>query len=141
MYQNYPKPRPKCKHLPKAKNPFHFKLNDTVRISSIKQSFEKEVDETWTREHYLISDRFVTESIPQYKLKDITNEALLGTYYQYELQRVFIQPDATYLISKILRKKGKGKNQMMLVQWLGWNKKHSTWIRASELINYHKVET
>ncbi len=141
LYENHPKPKPKRKHPPKAKNPFRFKLNDTVRISSIKQPFEKEVDETWTREHYLVSDRFVTESIAQYKLKDISNEPLLGTYYQYELQKVYIQPDATYLISKILRKKGKGKNQMMLVQWLGWNKKHSTWIRASELINYQKVET
>ena len=140
MYENYPKPKVKREHPPKVKKgPFRFKLNDTVRLSAIKSTFQREYDESWTREYYLISDRFVTESLPQYKLKDISDEPLMGSYYEQELQKIYVQPDATYKIDKILRRKGTGPNKMVLVLWLGWAKKHATWIRESELINYQKV--
>lgn len=141
QYEQYPKPKTKKLHPPKGKSPFQLKLNDTVRLVALKAPFEREFDETWTREYYLVSDRFVVEDIPQYRLKDIKNEELMGTYYQQELQKVYIQPDATYKISKILKTKGRGKNKMVLVLWLGWHKKHASWLRESEVINYPKVDS
>jgi hypothetical protein len=36
---------------------FRFKIHDTVRISNIKHKFTREFDETWTCEHFLVSDR------------------------------------------------------------------------------------
>ncbi len=141
QYEQYPKTKPKSEHPPKPRNPFQFKIHDTVRISALKSPFQREYDEKWSREYYLVSDRFINQTLDQYKLKDIQNEELMGTYYRQELQKVYIQPDATYIINKILKTKGKGDNKMVLVSWLGWHhRKYQTWLRQSEVINYSHSE-
>ena len=140
QYEKNKKPKIKLeskpKHPPKPKNPFKFKLNDHVRLSDIKIPFKKEYDETWTREDYIIADRFMSEGIPIYRLKDTKNEELLGTYQEQEMQKVYINADAIYRIESILKTKGKGKDKMHLVKWLGFDKKHASWVRDSEIINF-----
>ena len=81
---------------------FNFNIHDTVRISIIKAPFERIFDEKWTREYFIVSDRFYKESIPVYELKDIQNDAVGGVFYNNELQKIDVKDsDDTYIIEKI----------------------------------------
>jgi hypothetical protein len=123
------------RNLRKKAPKFKFELNDTVRICSSKSAFEREFDEKWTREWFLISDRIMKEDIPLYSLKDTRNEALLGKYYQNELQLIDVTDKSdVYLIEKVVRK----TKLKSLVKWVGWGKAWNSWVRNSEIINFLK---
>ncbi|KAJ8319273.1 hypothetical protein KUTeg_004364 [Tegillarca granosa] len=67
---------------------FKFKVGDVVRISFLKRPFQKEYDERWSRELFVVTERFVREGIPQYKLKDYANDVIDGTFYQNQSQEI-----------------------------------------------------
>jgi hypothetical protein len=61
----------------KKTNPrFAFKKGDTVQISHVRQPFDREYDEHWTMEYFVVADRRVKEGLPYYTLKDMTGEAI-----------------------------------------------------------------
>lgn len=64
-----------------------------------------------------------------YLLKDYEGHEVKGCFYAYELQTV--KHPSLYLIEKIVRKSGR----KVLVKWLGFDKKHNSWITAKELCN------
>ena len=72
IYEKIPAPRRKPSHKPE------YKLNtgDTVRISRLKWAFQREYDERWTRELFLVTDRTTKEGKHIYKIKDYANEAI-----------------------------------------------------------------
>ena len=71
---------------------------------------------------------------PVYILTDWFNKIQKGTFYQAELQRVETDEDSLFLIDKIIKYKGQGKNKEALVSWKGWPKKFNSWIPTSNLI-------
>ena len=71
---------------------------------------------------------------PVYILTDWFNKIQKGTFYQAEFQRVETDEDSLFLIDKIIKYKGRGKNKEALVSWKGWPKKFNSWIPASNLI-------
>ena len=117
------------------KTKFKFNIHDTVRISVLKHQFMREFDEKWSREYFIIADRFMKDVQPVYILKDIQNEALTGRFQENELQKILVSDDDTYIIEKIL-KKSKGR---VLIKWLGWPSKHATWIKESDIQNWQKT--
>ena len=64
-----------------------------------------------------------------YKLRDLNNELIRGGFYEEELQKTKYQD--TYLVEKILRKKG----DQVYVKWLGFDNKHNQWIDAKDVEN------
>ncbi|OOZ38118.1 hypothetical protein, partial [Solemya elarraichensis gill symbiont] len=62
--------------------------------------FQREYDERWTRELFVINHRFTSEGIPQYKLKDYSGEVIIGTFYENQLIRAHDRE--LYAIEKIL---------------------------------------
>ena len=109
---------------------FKFKLGDLVRISALKRTFEREYDEKFTRELFVITGRKMTQGIPVYTLKDYEGEEIVGSFYEKELVKAFISD--VYKIEKVIRKK---KNEA-LVRWLGWPSKYDTWIPLRDLKKY-----
>lgn len=62
----------------------------------------------------------MSQGIPIYKLKDMSNDPILGTFYASELQKVNKNEETIWRIDRILRKRKKdGKNEVE-VRWLGW---------------------
>jgi Integrase core domain len=110
-----------------------FKIGDIVRIARTKMVFEKGYLPNWSRETF----RVVSIRIPDdnkepltYKLKDMLNEEVQGSFYSEELQSVKY-PDFI-LIEKVLKeKKIKGKD-MMMVKYLGWSDKFNRWMPKGE---------
>ena len=112
---------------------FKLEVGDAVRLSHVKQVFKREYDERWTRETFLITERRMKENLACYKLKDIQNEPIAGTFYQNELQKVDRDDDDVYKIEEIIdRRRRRGKKEV-LVKWLGWPKQFNSWIAADQL--------
>ena len=71
--------------------------------------------------------------IPVYKVKDYAGEDIRGTFYQPELQRVDLNSKKSFKIEKVLKKRGRGKNEEFLIRWKNWPKKYDSWVKSSEI--------
>ena len=65
------------------KNP-KFKINDKVRVSLLKNTFEKSYTSNWSEEIFII-DNVKTSNVHYYFLRDLNGEKLQGSFYQEEL--------------------------------------------------------
>lgn len=74
---------------------YKFKVGDLVRVSFQRRQFQKEYDERWSRELFVVNQRFIAGGIPQYRLKDYAGEIVTGTFYQNQINKAHEQD--TYL--------------------------------------------
>lgn len=59
-----------------------------MRISHLRRQFQRDYDQTFTEEIFIVSHRFVSQGIPIYKIKDMMNDPIQGCFYASELQKV-----------------------------------------------------
>jgi hypothetical protein len=117
------------------RKPFRFKVGDKVRITYIQNIFTREYDEKWTGVIFKVSQRIMRGGLAIYRLKDFHDEEIKGTFYQSELQKVYVRDDDIWKIEKILKTKGKGNNKQYFIKWLHWPKKFNSWISACDVNN------
>ena len=110
---------------------YKFKVGDLVRVSFIRRQFQREYDERWSRELFVVNRRFMRENIPQYQLKDYSGEIISGTFYQNQLIKAYEQE--TYMVEKVIRSREKGNKKEYLVRWKGWAPKFDSWISGQDL--------
>ena len=91
-------------HKPSTQS-FKFKVGDIVRVSFLRRQFQRQYDERWSRDLFVVTERFMKEGIPQYKLKDYDIEIITGTFYQKQLSRAYEQE--MYLIERVLKSRKK----------------------------------
>ena len=116
---------------------FKFKEGDVVRISKYRGVFDKMYEQSFTDEYFIVNE-CIPRVPPVYKLRDISGEILNGTFYEPEMQKVRITPDAVFRIEKILDKKIKNGQKMVLVHWQGWPHQFDSWMPAKEVIELEK---
>jgi len=123
------------KHKPVIQKlkPFKFKLGDHVRISHVRHAFTRAYDETFTGEVFKVHKRYRRGTLPVYRLKDLQDDEITGTFYQSELQKVNYDPNQTFKIEKVLKTRGKGRNKQLYVQWKKYPSKFNSYIKASDL--------
>ena len=63
-----------------------FKVGDRVRITKKKKFFEKGYTPNWTNEIFVI-DKVIDTNPVTYKIKDLNNEEIIGSFYEKELQQ------------------------------------------------------
>ena len=68
----------------------------------------------------------------RYKLKDILDEIIEGTFFEDELV-LYTPTNDVYNIEKIIQTRGKGRNKQHLVKWEGWPSKFNSWVPESEI--------
>lgn len=127
------KPLKKKKKLKRPVKKYNVNVGDTVRVSFVREPFKRFYDEQWSRETFTVVSRNYKRGKAEYKLKDYANDPVAGTFYDNELQKVIEPDDREYIVEKVLKTKGKGKNKEHLVRWLGWPNKFNSWIPDSEL--------
>jgi hypothetical protein len=110
---------------------FAFKQGDQVRISYIRSAFQREYSAKWSAEIFKVTDRFVRQRQPIYKIVDWDGDRVEGTFYEYELQKTDAPP--LFKIKEILDYKGRGRTRQALVSWKGWPKKFNSWIPVRDL--------
>jgi hypothetical protein len=118
----------------------HPKINlsvgDTVKISKLKKSFEREYDEKWTNEYFIITDINTNQGVPVVSLKDYNNDPIEGIFYIPELQKIKVDADTVYKIDKVISSRTVAGKKEYLVKWLGWDDKFNTYISEAELKEY-----
>ncbi len=107
-----------------------FKNGDYVRITSYKMTFDKGYIPTWKEEIFKIKKKLNTNPIT-YKVVDLNDEEIEGSFYNEELQHVDLPKE--FKIEKIIKSHGKGKNKKIFVKWKGYSDSFNSWIKASEL--------
>ena len=80
---------------------FKYKVGDRVKISYLKNSFDREYAQKWSGEIFTIIDRKLNQDIPMYQLKDYQNEVITSFFYEPELQLTFLDENMIYKIEKI----------------------------------------
>ena len=104
-----------------------FSVGDKVRITKKKKVFEKGYTTRWTEEIFTIKEIQNTNPIT-YKLKDLKNKEIKGTFYEPELQKTKQQ---VFRIEEVLEK---GEKQS-LVKWKGYDKTFNSLVDNKKLIN------
>ncbi|WAR09981.1 YMD3-like protein [Mya arenaria] len=124
---------PKSKPIHTKLRPFMFKVGAFVRISHLRTVFTRAYDQTYSGEVFKIHKRYHRGRIPIYRLVDLQDEEIKGTFYESELQKVNFNPDQSFKIDTILKTKGKGQNKQYFVKWKYYPKKFNSWVRASDI--------
>ena len=104
-----------------------FSVEDKVRISKKKKTFEKGYTTRWTEEIFTIVEVKHT-SPPTYKIVDLNGEEVKGTFYEPELQKT---SQELCRIEKVI-KRGKKKP---LVKWKGYSNDFNSWVDNKAIVN------
>ena len=109
-----------------------YKINDLVRISLKRRDvFDKPSGNIkWSEELFRIYDINISDVI-MYKLKDMNDEIIEGSFYEKELQKTK-NTTGEYVIEKIIRT----KNDKLFVKWRGYNNSFNSWIDKNNIIKY-----
>ena len=83
------------------------KIGYQVRITHLRHLFQRDYDQTYIEEIFIVSARFMSQGIPIYKLKDMLDDPILGTFYASEIQTVNKNEETIWRIDRILRKRKK----------------------------------
>ena len=110
---------------------FKYKVGDLVRVSFLRRPFQREYDERWSRELFVVNQRFMSDNIPQYRLKDYDGEVVSGTFYQNQMRKAYEQN--VYLVEKVLRTRTKRGQKQLLVRWRGWPAKYDSWVGEEDV--------
>lgn len=135
LYLPFKKPKSKKIHRKKAKAAYKFQNGETVRISLLKNTFDREYNTKWSEEVFKIKARQLREDIPVYKLTDLQDDNVQGSFYEAELQKIYLTSNTLYKIEKILETDKHKKKTLYLVKWLFWPPKFNSWINASDIQN------
>ena len=119
-----------------TKKTFAFKAGDKVRISHLKYTFQRDYQQKWTEEHFVIVHRLRKGFHNMYRLKDTLNEDIEGLFYEIELQKIEKDDHPVVRVEKVLKRRKRRGEEELLIKWSGWPKKFNSWIRAKDAQNY-----
>lgn len=107
---------------------FKFKVGQYVRISKLKNVFEKEYVKNWSDEIFVIKQK-VSREIPVYKIVDLNGERISGTFYEFEMS--LANKPVYYKIDKIIKRRG----NRYYVKFKHYGKSFNQWIDGSDMID------
>lgn len=134
-FQYWPK---KSKHVPKKsrEKTFTLTVGDYVRLTHLRKTFMREYDETYTGEVFKITHRFRRQGMQMYRVADLSDEQLSGTFYLTELEKVNVVEDHIWKVAKVIKtRKRRGQEREMLVRWLYFPEKFDSWVKESDFEN------
>jgi hypothetical protein len=107
-----------------------FKIDDYVRLSKVKRTFEKGYTEKWTQEAFkIVNIDSKTEPI-MYEVVDIMGEEIIGKFYAPELQ--ITKVPFVKIIDKVVSRKKVNRKKMVEINYLGHPVKYNEWIPDSK---------
>ena len=108
-----------------------FSIGDKVRISLLKNTFEKGYTSNWSEEIFLIYD-MKSSNVHYYFLKDLNGGKLDGSFYQQELLKTNMKEDGLYIIEEIIKKVG----NKYLVKWRGYDNSFNSYVSENDIAKY-----
>ena len=99
-----------------------FAVGDKVKLSKHALIFDKSYKPNWQLEIMEVTDVIPTDPVI-YRVKDLDNEPIKGSFYDHELQKVTSLPKV-YDIERIIEE----KPNRVKVKWKGYPEKMNSWI-------------
>ena len=106
-----------------------FSIGDRVRISLLKNTFEKSYTSNWSQEIFIIYD-IKTSNVHYYFLKDLQGEKINGMFYEQELLKT--KQNDLFIIEKIIKKVG----NKYLVKWKNYSDKFNSYVNRNDIVKY-----
>ena len=106
-----------------------FSIGDKVRISLLKNTFEKSYISNRSEEISIIDD-IKTSNVHYYFLKDLQGEKIDGSFYEQELLKT--KQNDLYIIEKIIKKVG----NKYLVKWKNYSNKFNSYVNQNDIVKY-----
>ena len=106
-----------------------FSIGDRVRVSLLKNTFEKSYTSNWSQEIFIIDD-IKTSNVHYYFLKDLQGEKIDGMFYEQELLKT--KQNDLYIIEKIIKKVG----NKYLVKWKNYPDKFNSYVNQNDIVKY-----
>ena len=113
--------------------PYRFKIGDAVRYKVASSNFDKDYQQKNSSAIYRIVQRHAPDNIARYKLKNIENQILEGSFTQNQLEMVDINEQTMYRIEKELGKRIRKGVKQVKVRWEGYGANQDTWIDAKDV--------
>ena len=123
------------KYTEKDRSPV-YSVGDTVRISLVKQLFEKDSTASWSEEIFKIRELVFTDRV-LYKLEDMTGEPLDGNFYPEQLQ---LTNQSIYRVDSILQRRVRNGVPQVYVKWTGYSSKFNSWEPADAVLHSQQNE-
>jgi len=118
-------------HLNRRKRPT-LSPGDHVLISMARSSFERGFTPNWSTEVFVVDKVLENENPVVYTLVDLNGEAVTGTFYALELQRVTLPEE--FKIEEVLRRRRRRGRTQLFVKWMGYPSSFNSWIDESDLV-------
>ena len=109
-----------------------FSEGQFVRISGKRMTFERGYTANWTEEVFKVKGVDATTRPPSYTIEDLSGEVVEGTFYGEELQRV--EEPEIFKVERVLERRGRRGNRMVLVKWKGYPESFNSWIPESNIV-------
>ena len=106
-----------------------FTIGDRVRVSLLKNTFEKSYISNWSEEIFIIDD-IKKSNVHYYFLKDLQGEKIDGMFYEQELLKT--KQNDLYLIEKIIKKVG----NKYLVKWKNYSDRFNSYVNQNDIVKY-----
>ena len=106
-----------------------FSIGDRVRVSLLKNTFEKSYTSNYSQETFIIDD-IKTSNVHYYFLKDLQGEKIDGIFYQEELLKT--KQNDLYIIEKIIKIVG----NKYLVKWKNYSDKFNSYVNQNDIVKY-----
>jgi hypothetical protein len=111
-----------------------FKINDRVRISSVRHVFQKGYKGKWKEEVFIIEKNQYGFPHHLYTLKDWNGRIINGSFYENELQKVNVDDDSLFIVEQILDKRQRrGHEKEYLIRWSGYSQEFDSWEPESNI--------
>lgn len=99
----------------------------------MKYVFQRDYQQKWTEEVFIITSRDRFHGVNIYQLKDYADEPIDGYFYEEELQKVTKDENALFRVEQVLKTRSRHGQKEHFVKWMGWPKKFNSWIKDSDI--------
>jgi hypothetical protein len=108
-----------------------FSVGDYVRLSVVKNTFEKGTTENYSREVYKITGIDNSQSPINYSLEDLKQEEMTGKFYENELIKSELPEFKEF--GEVIKQKTENRIKKYLVRYKGWANKWDEWKTEAEV--------
>lgn len=110
-----------------------FTSGDYVRISKTRRAFDRGYTPNWSVEAFIIVDKLTNVYPYSYRIKDLAEESVDGTFYEQELQKI-LKP-TVFRIEKVIRRRSNRGQRQLFVKWIGYPEKFNEWISEEQVVD------
>ena len=112
------------------RNKAKFRKGDRVRLNQKFRQFKKSYLPGWTEEVFLV-ECVEPGPVNTYKVVEWDGTPIKGTFYEEDLQKVYVRDDNLFRVEKILRRRG----NKAFIRWKGWPQKYDSWVDKKDIVS------